>query len=104
MRVKKADADAELHGFVEELETAQALLYATSSHAVLMVLQGLDAAGKDGTVKHVLSGVNPPGVQVTSFKQPSSLERGHELGLALPKVSPERRKQIEAARTRLLAE
>ena len=62
---------------LEELATAQDLLYADDRYAVLMVLQAMDAAGKDGTIKHVMSGVNPQGCQVFSFKKPSTLELDH---------------------------
>ena len=62
---------------IEELSAAQELLYAADSWSVLVVLQALDAAGKDGTIKHVLSGVNPQGVQVVSFKRPSPEEFAH---------------------------
>jgi PPK2 family polyphosphate:nucleotide phosphotransferase len=61
-----------------ELEKAQELLYANRTYAVLIVLQGRDAAGKDGTIKHVMAGINPQGCQVTSFKQPSSTELDHD--------------------------
>lgn len=87
---KRRAADAELHDFVAELEAAQALLYASATHAVLMVLQGLDAAGKDGTIKHVLSGVNPQGVAVTSFKQPTTEERHHDFLWRVSRALPER--------------
>lgn len=60
-----------------ELAEAQELLYADNRHAVLIVLQAMDAAGKDGTIKHVMSGVNPQGVQVVSFKKPSAEELDH---------------------------
>jgi PPK2 family polyphosphate:nucleotide phosphotransferase len=60
-----------------ELAQAQDVLYAASSHAILIVLQALDAGGKDGTIKHVMSGVNPQGCRVSSFKQPSAEERSH---------------------------
>lgn len=89
-RSKKAAAEAELHDFVEELEAAQELLYASATHAVLMVVQGLDAAGKDGTIKHVLSGVNPQGCEVTSFKQPSSLEQRHDFLWRVSEALPEK--------------
>lgn len=56
----------------------QDTLYAESDHAVLIVLQAIDAAGKDSTIKRVMSGVNPQGVDVYSFKSPSSLERSHD--------------------------
>jgi len=59
------------------LADAQALLYADNRYAVLVVLQGMDASGKDGTIKHVMAGVNPLGCEVTSFKQPSLEELEH---------------------------
>lgn len=62
----------------QELSKAQELLYADHKYAVLVILQGMDAAGKDSTIKHVMSGVNPQGCNVTSFKQPSSLELDHD--------------------------
>ena len=55
-----------------ELAKAQELLYANNTYALLVILQGMDAAGKDGIIKHVMCGVNPQGCQVTSFKQPST--------------------------------
>lgn len=73
---------------LERLEDLQDRLYAESARSLLVVLQGLDASGKDGTVKHVMSGVNPQGVTVTSFKQPSRVELAHDFlwraQLALP--------------------
>src|SRR5205823_662328 len=60
-----------------ELATAQDLLYADDRYAVLMILQAMDAAGKDGTIKHVMSGVNPQGCQVYSFKKPTPVELDH---------------------------
>ena len=60
-----------------ELAKSQELLYANNTYALLVILQGMDAAGKDGIVKHVMSGVNPQGCQVTSFKQPSDRELEH---------------------------
>jgi PPK2 family polyphosphate:nucleotide phosphotransferase len=60
-----------------ELGQAQDVLYAAGSNAVLVILQAMDAGGKDGTIKHVMSGVNPQGCQVTSFKVPSAEERAH---------------------------
>ena len=60
-----------------ELAQAQDLLYADDRYAVLIVLQAMDAAGKDGTIKHVMSGVNPQGCQVFSFKKPSPEELDH---------------------------
>jgi len=62
----------------ERLDVLQELLYAEGSRAVLVVLQGIDTAGKDGTIRHVMSGVNPQGCIVTSFKVPTPLERAHD--------------------------
>jgi PPK2 family polyphosphate:nucleotide phosphotransferase len=62
---------------LEDLAEAQELLYADDRYAVLIVLQAMDAAGKDGTIKHVMSGVNPQGCQVFSFKKPSAEELDH---------------------------
>lgn len=63
---------------VQMLAESQAKLYAQDNYGVLIVLQALDAAGKDGTIKHVMSGVNPQGVQVSSFKSPSGEELDHD--------------------------
>jgi PPK2 family polyphosphate:nucleotide phosphotransferase len=75
---------------LERLEEAQNLLYADDRHAVLIVLQGMDAAGKDGTIKHVMSGVNPQGCQVFSFKQPSAEELDHTFLWRYARCLPER--------------
>jgi len=61
-----------------KLATAQELLWASDSHSVLVVLQAMDAAGKDGTIKHVMSGVNPQGCEVHGFKRPSEEESDHD--------------------------
>jgi polyphosphate kinase 2 (PPK2 family) len=73
-----------------ELEKAQNLLYADNRYAVLIVLQALDAAGKDGTIKHVMSGVNPQGCQVFSFKAPSAEELDHDFLWRYARCLPER--------------
>ncbi len=75
---------------LEELSTAQELLYADDRFSVLVVLQAMDAAGKDGTIKHVMSGVNPQGVEVTSFKHPSPEELDHTFLWRCMKALPER--------------
>lgn len=75
--VNKAEAKDMLAEGVERLAVLQDKLYAHDSYGLLVVLQALDAAGKDGTIKHVMSGVNPQGVEVTSFKGPSSEELDH---------------------------
>ena len=62
---------------LEELSDAQELLYATNKYSMLLIFQAMDAAGKDGTIKHVMSGVNPQGCQVFSFKKPSAEELDH---------------------------
>ena len=81
-------AEQDLERFKHELERAQELLYANATWAVLIILQGMDASGKDGTVKHVMAGVNPQGCDVVSFKQPSAEELRHDFlwrcVLALP--------------------
>ncbi len=64
--------------YLKELAHQQAMLYAEHKHSVLIVLQGMDAGGKDGTIRHVFSGVNPQGVDVASFKQPTPLELAHD--------------------------
>lgn len=73
-----------------DLAEAQSLLYADHRHAVLIVLQAMDAAGKDGTIKHVMSGVNPQGCQVFSFKKPSAEDLDHNFLWRCMKSLPER--------------
>src|SRR3984957_7475122 len=63
---------------VKKLATLHDVLYAEHKRSLLIVLQGMDAAGQDGTIKHVMSGVNPQGCTVTSFKQPSTQESDHD--------------------------
>ncbi len=75
---------------IEELGAAQELLYASDVYSVLIVLQAMDAAGKDGTIKHVMSGVNPQGCQVYSFKKPSDEEIDHNFLWRYMKALPER--------------
>jgi PPK2 family polyphosphate:nucleotide phosphotransferase len=67
-----------LDATIEDLAAAQDLLYADDRHALLIVLQAMDAAGKDGMIKHVMSGINPQGCQVHSFKKPSDEEIDHD--------------------------
>jgi PPK2 family polyphosphate:nucleotide phosphotransferase len=66
------------------------LLYAEQKHALLVVLQGMDAAGKDGTIKHVMSGVNPAGCAVTSFKVPTAEEAAHDFLWRIHKAVPQK--------------
>lgn len=74
----------------EELDAVQELLYASDTHSVLLVFQAMDAAGKDGTIRHVMSGVNPQGCQVFSFKKPSVEELDHNFLWRYMKSLPER--------------
>src|SRR5258705_1716331 len=67
-----------LRAHVKELSELQNLLYASNRYAVLLIFQGMDASGKDSAIKHVMSGVNPQGCQVYSFKQPSMEELAHD--------------------------
>jgi PPK2 family polyphosphate:nucleotide phosphotransferase len=88
--ITEETADSDRAAFTSELSSAQELLYATATNGLLVVLQGLDAAGKDGTIKHVLSGVNPQGCTVTSFKQPSTEELDHDFLWRAAKALPGR--------------
>ncbi len=86
----KERAQQSLEESLSELAEAQGLLYADDRYAVLVVLQGMDAAGKDGTVKHVMSGLNPQGCQVFSFKKPSAEELDHDFLWRYARCLPER--------------
>jgi len=74
----KSEAEAKLSKDLLRLAELQDVLYAQNGYALLILFQGMDTAGKDGAIKHVMSGVNPEGVQVYSFKQPSVEERNHD--------------------------
>jgi PPK2 family polyphosphate:nucleotide phosphotransferase len=76
--IDKKDAKELLETGVKRLAKLQERLYAEGRWAILAILQGIDTSGKDGVIKHVLSGVNPQGCEVHSFKQPSSLELAHD--------------------------
>src|SRR5438270_7068826 len=86
----KDDAQAKLQADVQRMAKLQDMLYASRKHALLIILQSMDTAGKDGAIKHVMSGLNPQGVQVTSFKQPSSEELQHDYLWRAVKALPER--------------
>jgi PPK2 family polyphosphate:nucleotide phosphotransferase len=73
---------------IEQLDRLQYLLYAEQKHALLVVLQGLDAAGKDGTIRHVMAGINPQGCVVTPFKQPTPEETAHDFLWRVHKAVP----------------
>ena len=83
-------AEAALREGVEALSTLQDMLYAQDRWAVLLVFQAMDAAGKDGAIKHVMSGVNPQGCQVASFKVPSAEELDHDYLWRCQRHLPER--------------
>jgi PPK2 family polyphosphate:nucleotide phosphotransferase len=74
----KAQYEKLLEHHVEQLSSMQQLHYSTNRHALLIVFQAMDAAGKDGVIRHVMSGVNPQGCQVFSFKAPSTTELEHD--------------------------
>jgi PPK2 family polyphosphate:nucleotide phosphotransferase len=77
-KLNKAEGEAMLQESVRQLSRIQDKLYADNRYSMLIVLQAMDAAGKDGAVRHVMSGLNPTGVKVSSFKTPSSAELDHD--------------------------
>ncbi len=86
----KTHADELLQAQVAKLSALQNRLYASGSCAVLIIFQAMDAAGKDGAISHVMSGVNPQGCQVTSFKHPSADEQLHDFLWRTTRCLPER--------------
>jgi PPK2 family polyphosphate:nucleotide phosphotransferase len=86
----KAKAEAALQSGIERLSALQERLYAQDRWAVLLIFQAMDAAGKDGTIEHVMSGVNPQGCQVSSFKAPSAEEIDHDFLWRTVRHLPER--------------
>lgn len=84
------DYDDILASHVQRLNTIQELLYASDKYAVLLIFQAMDAAGKDGMIKHVMSGINPQGCQVFSFKHPSAEELQHDFLWRTSRNLPER--------------
>src|SRR5262245_33779565 len=87
--LEKENAGELLAEGVKRLALHQELLYAQDTYAVLLIFQAMDAAGKDGTIKHVMSGINPQGCQVFSFKAPSAEERDHGYLWRSSKALPE---------------
>ena len=87
---RKELAEKILSQDVSALSEAQELLYADDSRSLLVIFQAMDAAGKDGAIKHVMSGINPQGCQVYSFKQPSAEELDHDFLWRCNKALPER--------------
>ena len=90
LRLDKGEAADLLQRGTEWLAEEQDMLYAQNRWSLLLVFQAMDAAGKDGTIKHVMSGVNPQGCQVFSFKQPSSEDLEHDFLWRYSKCLPER--------------
>ena len=88
--VKKEDILAKTAENLEKMAAMQDAFYADGREGLVIILQALDAAGKDSTVKHVMGGLNPQGVQVTSFKQPTSEELRHDFLWRVNKVLPPR--------------
>ena len=86
----KAQYEEILAEHVAKLSALQQLHYASARHAVLLIFQAMDAAGKDGAIRHVMSGVNPQGCQVFSFKHPSATELQHDFLWRTTRDLPER--------------
>ena len=86
----KASATYTVTANVERLSSLQEKLYAQNEYALLIILQAMDAAGKDGAIRHVMSGVNPQGCRVSSFKAPSAEELSHDYLWRASKALPER--------------
>jgi PPK2 family polyphosphate:nucleotide phosphotransferase len=86
----KDEYESLLKEHVAQLSPQQQLLYATNRHAILLIFQAMDAAGKDGAIRHVMSGVNPQGCQVFSFKHPSATELEHDFLWRTTRDLPER--------------
>ncbi|MBI2806803.1 MAG: polyphosphate kinase 2 family protein [Planctomycetes bacterium] len=87
---RKAFAEKTFSEDITALAAAQDLLYAADTYSILLIFQAMDAAGKDSTIKHVMSGVNPQGCQVFSFKHPSAEELDHNFMWRYAKALPER--------------
>src|SRR4051794_32119105 len=85
----KAEAAERLSKNVKRLAVLQYLLYAEAERSVLIVLQGIDAAGKDGVIRHVFAGLNPQGVTVTPFKAPEGKEKRHDFLWRIHQAVPE---------------
>src|SRR5438270_13722454 len=87
--IDKAAAEKRFDKDRAELLELQTVLYAEARRSVLVVLQGIDASGKDGTIRHVMSGLNPQGVTVTSFKAPDGEEKRHDYLWRVHRAVPE---------------
>lgn len=87
---KKSDYKDRIEEFREEINELQSMMYAHDRYAMLLIFQAMDAAGKDGTIKHVMSGVNPHGITVHPFKKPSDEELDHGFLWRTNKLMPQR--------------
>ncbi len=88
--VQKSECKASLQQSIKELDDLQRILYAHDNHSILLIFQAMDAAGKDSTIRAVLSGIDPAGCQVYSFKQPTSEELDHDFLWRTTRCLPER--------------
>ena len=88
----KKEYHAHLDEHIHELSSLQRLLYASKTYSLLLIFQGMDASGKDGVIRHVMSGVNPQGCQVSAFKKPSEEELEHDFLWRTTRALPERGK------------
>jgi len=88
--LKNEDTEESIAKGIQLLAGHQDMLWAQNTYALLIILQGMDAAGKDSTIKHVMSGVNPQGVEVTSFGEPSAEEHDHDYLWRIARVLPRR--------------
>ena len=86
---KGAETDDKMEKLLKRMDSLQYLMYAEKKHALLVVFQALDAGGKDGTIRHVMSGLNPQGCMVVSFKEPSSEELRHDFLWRVHKLVPQ---------------
>lgn len=84
----KASAQAEIDKYAQHLPDLQYLMYAENSRSLLIILQAMDAAGKDGTIKHVLGTMNPQGCRVYNFKAPSAVELAHDFLWRIHQATP----------------
>ncbi len=90
LRIEKRKAKEHVADGVERLKVLQDMLYAENRWALLLIFQAMDAAGKDSAIKHVMSGVNPQGCQVHSFKAPSAEDLDHDFLWGTTRALPER--------------
>lgn len=88
--LKRASAETELEALTSEIDELQELLYGAGTHSLLVIVQGMDTSGKDGTVRKVFSKVSPLGSYVHSFKVPTEEELGHDFLWRVHRVTPQR--------------